>query len=140
MLYYEILRITKDQKDQYFIQKSSDEKLNVVANLLLDKRALSEARLAAARQIKEKIEGPRFHLFEKPKDIIGIKVFKEGETTRDEANPLEIEISRINLRKLVSIWDQLMLMRPYYILLKRRHDMDEIEMTFEDAEKEKERI
>ena len=131
MLYNEILRLTKDTNDTYIITDSSDEKLNVIAKLLLDTRGRSEARGAAERQIRVKIEGPVFHLFEKPKDIIGIQLFKEGDTTRDESNPLEIELSRLNLRKLISIWDRLMLMRPQHILLKRRHDSDEIEMTYE---------
>lgn len=136
MLYNEILRLTKNADDTYLITSSSDEKLNIIAKLLLDTRGRSEARGVAEKQIRIKIEGPIFHFFEKPKDRIGIQLFKEGDTTRDESNPLEIELSRPNLRKLVSIWDRLMLMRPHYIIIKRRHDSDEIEMSYEKEKKE----
>lgn len=132
MLYNEILRLTKDTTDNYIITDTSDEKLNVIARLLLDERGRGDARKAAEKQIRVKIEGPIFHLYELPKDIIAIQRYKEGDTTLDESNPLEIEISRLNLRKLISIWDRLMLMRPYHIILKRRHDSDDVEMTFED--------
>lgn len=134
MLYNEILRLTKDKTDNYIITDSSDEKLNVLATLLLDDRGRSDARSAAEKEIRIEIKGPQFHFYEKPRNIIAIQLFKNGNSARDESNPLEIEISRQNLRHLVSVWDRLMLMRPYHIILQRRHDSDTIEINYEQED------
>ncbi len=122
------LKLERDREGIYFIVDQDDEKLRVIAELLLDKQAIRDAKIIIENPHKASLVGPRFHFFNQPDNIIIIKLFEPDADLTDEANPRVINIERLMLDALINGWRDLMKDKPSVIMLSRRHDSDSIQL------------
>ena len=122
------LKFERDAQGRYFIGDHDDEKLNVIAELLLDNQARADARSLIESPHQPSLKGPRFHFFNQPNQTIMIKLFNDNESLTEETNPRIIDIDRLLLDSLINGWRNLMQEKPLLIMLSRRHDSDHISL------------
>ena len=125
------LKFERDAQGRYFIGDHDDEKLNVIAELLLDNQGRADARTLIQNPQQTSLKGPRFHFFNEPNGIILVKLFNSEESLTEETNPRIIDIERLHLDSLINEWRDLMQEKPSFIMLSRRHDSDHISLLYQ---------
>ncbi len=126
----EILRIEQDTQGRYFIADHNDEKLRVIAELLLDKQGRAAAKSLLQNSQASHVRGSRFYLFFIDSVTIGIKFYKPDEPLDEEDNPLIIDINTGILRDLIDRVEDLFIQQPPEIILERRRDSDMVTLTY----------
>ncbi len=113
----------------YLIVDNDDEKLYVVAELLLN----SAARKAVKSLIdiddpdQDKAQSGNFKFIKQHEQHIDIKLY-DPQRPRDAANPLEIIIALSLLDDLIDAWEMYMLEPPEKLVISRRRDSDIIQL------------
>lgn len=95
------LKLIKDPKDGYLVVENNDEKLLVLADLILNKELVA--------QLKENFHtfntitslDKQFIINRETNDLLIIRYYKKNETLAEEDNPLEIEITPDSLEYIL---------------------------------------
>lgn len=115
-----IFTLDKETKS-YFILETNDEKLFVIAQLLLDVHAL-DAFMKFTHSEEKRVFVGRFHFHRSNHTLFIIDLFADHEILEEQDRVLTIEIERTNIEYLIKRWFEVSKTSQEYITLTRVQD------------------
>lgn len=109
------------ENTHYTILEHNDERLYVLAELLLDGQAIGFLLQAFPTMTNQELLHSHF-AFERHGHIIIIKYYHAFEAVTEPHEPLTIDIRESELRKTIEQWKNILKQKPHEILLTREGD------------------
>ncbi len=136
-----ILTIDKDEKGNYFIAETNDEKLEVIAEVLLDKmlRVFLKEYLEDFSNLEDQYHefpgcrnGATYHILKTGKRTFLIRKTAEIPPLQEQAQILEIDGTVDTFQDLIEKWEDLEQEKPQQIFLERTADTYTLTSSLDD--------